>query len=276
MIDPLARSYVRSVLDTVPARSGNMAMVLARGRRQRIARYTAVAVAGVVMATAAAVAVAALRPTWPVAVTGEGDVTSVELPGQFIVQVVPGSVVSEGAHVYQGQLGPEPAFDTTDLGTEIPLIPGPAADLVVPIEIFAPLTGDNALHATTMIYLGEINGAQIALDITNGRALGLNADLLCGYWGNGTQVTGGGKCPLPGHPLALLTADPPLGNVIVWTRLPENTSVVTMTLPDGSSYWQRPTSSTVFFDLADGRSLAGATLTALDGAGTELVTMSPT
>ena len=33
-----------------------MAMVLARGRRQRIARYTAVAVAGVVMATAAAVA----------------------------------------------------------------------------------------------------------------------------------------------------------------------------------------------------------------------------
>jgi hypothetical protein len=206
---------------------------------------------------------------------GDIEPMVVELPGGFVVNVAPDSVESEGAVVYVGLPGPEPTFDPATLGTEIALTRRAASDLVMPPSS-NPLER-NALHATTMVYLGDINGAQIALQASEGGLLDIDgADRLCVFFGNGTPITGGGTCDLVnGLAFAAGATDPPVGDWVVWTGLPEAVAVVTAQTVDGATYWQRPVARTVYFNLPDGTSVRPSTLTALNASGNNITESAP-
>lgn len=193
----------------------------------------------------------------------------VHLPGDFVVSVVGGLVESEGAVVYLGRLGPEPDFDTSQLGTQVSLNREPPANLVVPPKT-NPADYLNALQSPLLVYLGDINGAQIALQWS--RLDG--QDGFGVFVGNGTAVTGGGigKPFISAHPVSGNAADPPIGGWVVWTKLADDTSVVRMELADGSSYWQRPAGRTVFFNLPDQTRLDTARLTTFDASGRIIIT----
>lgn len=89
-------------------------------------------------------------------VADRGGVADLELMDGLVVDVVPGPVESEGALVYQGVLGPEPRFDTSSPGTEVPLARRNPSEFVVP-TLSNPLES-NALQASRLVYLGDING----------------------------------------------------------------------------------------------------------------------
>lgn len=274
MIDEDTRSYVQSIVEAAPQRVGDLDAVVAHGqRRKRVTRI------GTVAAVMVAVVVTVGSLTWlrpqPQPVASGDQPLELELPGGFVVSVAPSPVELEGALVYLGLLGPEPRFDRTTLGTEIMLTRRSASELVVP-PAGNPLE-QNALQASTMVYLGDLNGAQIALQVNKGWLFGILTDAqLCVFWGNGTPVTGGGDCSVSDGPISTATTDPPIGGLLVWAQLPEDTSAVRLELPDGSSYWQRPTARTVFFNLPDGRSLANTHLSALDADGKLLRTRRST
>ena len=246
--------------------------MLARGRRRRftIRMATAASVAAVVVLAVGVIAW--LRPVERPVASGT-DPIMLELPGGFTVDVGPESVESEGAIVYVGLPGPEPLFDTASLGTDISLSPRLASDLIVPPS-GNPLER-NALHAAAMVYLGDINGAQIALSVSDGGFLGLGGESMCAFWGNGTPITGGGDCSISEGPKTGTTTDPPIGGWLVWTQLPEDTAAVHVELSDGTDYWQQPVARTVFLNVPGGRSLEGAALSALDADGNVIDTATP-
>ena len=272
MIDQATRSYVQSAIENTPDRVGSLESVLVRGRRRRLATRVGVAVSMMALIFVAVGAVALLRPANRPVATGT-DPIMLELVSGFAVGVGPDSAESEGAIVYVGLLGPEPFFDTTNLGTEIALTPRPASDLIVPPK-GNPLDR-NALRAAAMVYLGDINGAQIALSLSDSGFLGLGGESLCAFWGNGTQIAGGGDCYIIEGPKTGTTTDPPIGGWLVWTQLPKDTAAVQVELEDGTRYWQRPVARTVFLNAPDGRSLENAALSAVDSAGNVIQTATP-
>jgi hypothetical protein len=223
-------------------------------------------IAAVLVMTVIAAGAVALTRSTPRPPASDGDRLQLELPGGFVVSVSPDSTSTEGAAIYVGLMGPEPRFDPQTLGIEIALTPRAASELVMPPSK-NPLER-NAIHASTMVYLGDLKGAQLALQVVDGGLFGLfGTDQLCVFWGNGTPVTGGGTCPVTDRPKSGFAGDPPIGDWLLWTQLPQQTAAVQMELPDGSTYWQRPAARTVFFNLPDGSSLNDASLSALDAEG---------
>lgn len=224
---------------------------------------TALVAVVVVAAVGAAAALDWMRGRSDVVVDSASVVSELELVDGLVVPVLGSPVQSEGALVYRGALGPEPAFDVSGLGTEMALSDGPPEALVVPPSA-NPLER-NALRADRIVYLGDINTAQMALHVFEGE--------LCLFAGNRTPVSGSGTCPVPGGPLDGAYDDPPIGGWTVWAYVPPETSVVRMVLDDGSSFWQRPRARTVFFNLPDGRDLGKPSLTAYDLDGEILLTV---
>ncbi len=266
MIDDATRDYVQTIIENTPHRVGNIESVLVRGRRRRLA-YRISAAATVAAVAALVVGVAGwLRPVDPPVARG-ADVTVLELPGGFAVDVESASVESDGVIVYVGLSGPEPAFDTESLGTEVSLERLPVSEFTVP-DVF---------DAATMVYLGDINGAQIALQVTDGGPLppSTSDGILCVYIGDHKLIPSGGDCYIIDGPRAGTMADPPLGGWLVWPQLPEATAAVQLELDDGSNYWQQPTAGTVFFNLTDGRTLDGASLAAIDTDGNVIEVATP-
>ncbi len=266
MIDERTRDYVRSAVENTPRRTGDMGSVISRGRRRHRVTRIATAVSVTAILLIAVGAAVWLRPADQPFVSGV-EPSQLELPNGFVVDVAPESIVSEGAVVYVGMPGPEPKFDPAGLGTEIKLTPGVASDLVVPPSS-NPLER-NAIHAATLVYLGELNGTQVALQAIRGGFFGVGGtDYLCVFLGNGTEMTGGGTCDIDnGLAWQLDQDDPPIGDWVLWTGLPESAAVVTVESVDGTTYWQRPTARTVFFNLPDGAGVRPFTLVALDATG---------
>ena len=131
MIDQATRNYVQSVVDSAPVRQGSIDSVIVRGRRRRSAMRigTAASVAAVLLLAAGMTAW--LRPVAQPVASGS-DPVMLELPSGFAVGVEPETVESQGAIIYVGLRGPEPVFDTADLGSEIGIVRRPATDLIVP------------------------------------------------------------------------------------------------------------------------------------------------
>ncbi|MGC2239520.1 MAG: hypothetical protein WA726_01635 [Acidimicrobiia bacterium] len=269
MIDSQVRGYVEERLDQVPLRSGDLSSVVLRGQRRRRARrgFT-VAVAALLVALFVGPMFWLFRPVEQPLASGSG---SLQLTDGFTVGVSENTVESEGAMVYEGLLGPTPVFDTSRLGTEIPLTLDSVADLVVPPKV--DLWQANALNALALVYLGDINGAQIALQLSHFDG----QDHFCVFFGNGTDITGGGICgpSVSSHPVSGFAADPAIGGWVVWTKLAEETSVVRMELVGGSSYWQRPRGRTVFFNLPDHSNLDDVRLTTFTASGDSVITEQP-
>lgn len=272
MIDQQVRSLVDDALTTTPTRVGNLTTVVGRGRRRRRVRRSMM-----VMSTVGVVGLLLAPMLWltrvvpqPLAATPH----AIELPDGLVVGVAGEPVVSEGALVYLASESHPPAFDTAKLGVEVPLAADAASELVVPPK-GNPLER-NALQASVLVYVGDINGAQIALQQYEGGVYGVGADdQLCVFFGNRTPITGGGICDVPSGPVVGFAADPPIGGWVVWTKLADEVSVVQLVLADGESYWQRVRGRTVFFNLPDGSRLESATLNAISADGTKIITMEP-
>ncbi|HVR79665.1 MAG TPA: hypothetical protein VMS99_14890 [Acidimicrobiia bacterium] len=258
MSDETVIEAVRREIRTFPVKSGDLANVIRRGRTRRIA-YRVGASSGVVALCALLVGLAlAVGPSSrPVASDG-----TLQLTSSFAVPVFDNPVESEGALVYQAESGPEiVGLDSSQLGTEVVVTGGNPDAFVVPVSD----NPRNALQADRIVYLGYLEGAQLALHSFNGR--------LCLYLGNGTQVTGGGSCATEdGLAGGSDSVDPPVGSWLAWSQLPESAAVVVGEAEDGSLYWQRVVGRTVVFILPDGTTVDPATLSALDANGTEVAT----
>lgn len=263
--DTTIYTHIHSALDAVPDRAGSLSNVAVRGRsRQRRNRigYGVAAIAVLFLAAVpVALTVGGQTQEFGAGLDSEGEVV---FDSGFTVEVVGDPVESHGALVFQGApAAPTTAsFDPATLGIEYLFSERGAVNLIVPPSD-QPFE-DNALRADLLVYLGDIAGAQIALGQT------------CMFFGNGTEITGGGHCDLTNKPTIGYSADPVFpdsdGGWLVWSMLPIDTAIVAVTLPDGTSYWQAPVSRTAFFSIADLATLIGATATAFDSAGTPIAT----
>lgn len=264
IVDEATRTYVQSVVDSVPNQTGNLDAVVRRGaRRRRITRVSAAlgGVAAVVLVLSPMLLLASTPDPLHVA-AGDGSIY-LSLAEGFDVSVEAEPVESHGALVYVGSLGPQPVFDTSQLGTEVRIEQRGASHLVVPPSS-NPLER-NALRTSVLVYIGDVATAQLALNVFD------DTGEVCMFFGNGTEVTGGGYCPVTNKPEAGMSTDPVLDGRLVWSRLPEDTAVVQIVLPDGSMFWQRPVARTAFFHVADPGTLAAAQLVALDADGRVLI-----
>ena len=266
--DTTIYAHVHSALDAVPNRAGNLSDVTVRGRsRQRRNRigYGVVAVAAVfLIAVPVALTIGNQTQEFGAGLDSEGEVV---FDSGFTVGVVGDPVESLGALVFQGApVAPTTAsFDPATLGIEYAFSERGAVNLIVPPSD-QPFE-DNALQADLLVYLGDIGGAQIALGQT------------CVFFGNGTEITGGGFCDITDQPTVGYSADPVFpdsdGGWLVWTMLPVDTAVVQITLEDDTMYWQRPIARTALFAVADPDQLVAATTTAYDSTGAVISTAKP-
>ena len=251
-VDESTRTYVHSVIDAVPPRTGDLRRVVSAGRRRRRTRQVGGFAAAVTALVVVLSPLVLMRPTPSDFTAGS---TVVRLPGNFDVPVEPvPPLESRGALVYVGAPAPEPLFDTSSLGTEVVIERADASRLVIPPG--ADQREPNALRSSTFVYIGDIGPTQLALNDYEG-------DTLCIFFGNGTEVTGHGRCGLSTWVQIGWSADPVMESWLLWSRLPEEASVVQIELPDGRTFWQRPIARTVFFYI-DGVNLAGAKARALD------------
>jgi len=264
MVDEAAKAYVQSVLAEVPDRSGDLHTVLRRGSIRRKVLNTAVGGGAliVLVLVMSPLLLTMGRSDTQVVGAGSGGLPAVELPDGFVVGVDGEPVETLGALVYWGLPAEAPTFDPTSLGTEVVIQRQGPSHLVVPPSD-QPFES-NALGASTLVYLGDVGNFQLALSVSEGREL-------CIFFGNGTEITGGGYCGLKPTPESGFSADPtPKGWWLVWSKLPKGTAIVQIELPDGSTYWQRPVARTVFFQVSEPGTLAGTRTIALDTQGNVL------
>lgn len=257
MNDQLILDAVREEIGGVPLRNGDLEAVLRHGKTRRAAHRVGMAsgAVGVVALIAGFVFVAS--PSFNQVASGG----ALSLTSTFDVPVFDDPVRTEGALVYQAKPGPIIAVDTAQFGSEVVVESRRPEAFVVPVSD-NPI---NALQADRIVYLGDLEGAQLALHTFNGKT--------CVYLGNGTQVTGGGLCvTAEGLAGGSDYVDPPVGSWLAWTQLPETASVVVGETGDGSSYWQQVVGRTVVFILPDGSTLDPSTLSALDASGNEVAT----
>jgi hypothetical protein len=269
--DTTIYAYVTDTIEAVPPRHGDLSSVVKRGRSIRRRKRTVLAAGSVVGMCLAVLPLLLTLGSSPSPIGEYGGESEFMFATGFRVAVIGEPIESEGALVFAGAPA-EPAnarFDLARLGTEYPIDRRNAADLVVPPP------GDpfesNALHASTLVYLGDAGGAQLALQETDGET--------CVFLGNGTEVTGGGFCGITDAPTIGYSADPQFpqsrGGWLVWSMLPTDTSVVTVTLPNGDTFWQRPVSRTAFFAIVSLDTLQDATATAFDSSGAVIATRAP-
>jgi hypothetical protein len=258
MSDQTVMRVVRDEIDRVPIRHGNLDAVVKRGLRRRRTRRI-VGASGVVLVATMAFGLVSLIQTPPVPV-GTGGNLDLELVPGFLVRVIDSPISSHGALVYEARPAPIGGLDVDQLGTEIVITQANPGEFVVPISD----NPRNALQADRVIYLGDLAGAQLALHAFN--------DSLCVFLGNGTDVTGGGSCVTDEGLAGGEYVDPPVGEWLAWTRLPESVAVVVGETTDGTSYWQRVTGRTVVFILPDGTTVDPTSLSALDADGNEVAT----
>lgn len=246
---------VRDEISTVPTRSGDLESVIRSGRRRRLIHRVG-ASSGAVAITALIIGLALTigQSSSPVASDG-----TLQLVSDFSVPVFDSHVESEGALVYQGKPGPtSTGIDTDELGTEI-VVKGNAVEaFVVPVSD----NPRNALQADRIIYLGDLEGSQLALHP-------FERDV-CVFLGNYTQVTGGGGCVTQDGLVGGISVDPPVGSWLAWTRLPESAAVVVAESEDGTRFWQQVVGRTVVFILPDGTPIDPSTLSALNADGREV------
>lgn len=258
MSDQTVMHVVREEIDRVPTRYGNLDAVVKHGMRRRRTRRIVGASGAVLLATMAFGLVSLIQPS-PVPV-GAGGTLDLELLPGFSVPVIDSPVSSHGALVYEARPAPYGDLDVDQLGTEIVITQANPEAFVVPISD----NPRNALQADRVIYLGDLGGAQLALHAFN--------DRLCVYLGNGTEVAGGGSCVTDEGLAGGVYVDPPVGEWLAWTRLPESVAVVVGETTDGTSYWQRVVGRTVIFILPDGTRVIPTSLSALDADGNEVAT----
>ena len=159
--------------------------------------------------------------------------------------------------------GPEPAFDTADLGDEMPLVnayDGSATLPEVPDSFVEP--------SNSFVYIGSIDGV-------DGFVFGVDTDggttEICqsASWTSAdAAMTACFSLDEPGLSKSLGMADSAADGIAVnVTALSDGVSVVAIELPSGRRYWQRPIAGSAMFVTDDPGALAGITITTYDEFG---------
>jgi hypothetical protein len=164
--------------------------------------------------------------------------------------------------------GPEPAFDTAELGDEMPLENAydGADELPVVLDVFGGLSD-------SIVYIGSIDGI-------NGFVYGVETDggttEICqtAVWAMADAVVSacfdGSEAGLSKMVGMAESADD--GIVVAVTALGDGVSVVAVELPGGHRYWQRPVAGSAMFVTTDSGALADITITTYNAAGDLLAT----
>lgn len=165
------------------------------------------------------------------------------LTDEYIQEIRRGAVVSEDPYVIQAPSGPEPRFDPSELGEELPLEPAGSSD-VIPETLFrgtpVPLAtedrpvivagtarqpGSDAEPVTALLWFTDVPGVNHGLAVGEG----------LGY--------GGGSYPLDRYGIGVRGGTRTEGSSDVEGRMlysvPLETSVVQI-VTGSDSYWQRP------------------------------------
>lgn len=167
------------------------------------------------------------------------------LTDEYIQEVRNGAVLAEDPHVIQAPTGPEPQFDPSDLGEELPLEPARSPD-VIPETLFRGRSGNVpvATEGRPIIVLGTIR--QPGSDVEAVTMLlwftetpGVNNGLAAGESLGG----GGGSYPLNRYGVGVRSYTETEGSTEVVGEMtysvPLETSVVQI-VTGSDSYWQRP------------------------------------
>ena len=166
--------------------------------------------------------------------------------------------------------GPEPAFDTAELGDEMPLenaYDGSATLPQVP-DVFGELSD-------TIVYIGtvaDVDGFVYGVDTDGGTteicqsASWTAADAVMTACFDGSE---------PGLSRSIGMADSAVdGIVVAVTALGDEVSVVGIELPSGQRYWQRPVAGSAMFVVFEPGALVGSTITAYGADGGTVATES--
>jgi hypothetical protein len=164
--------------------------------------------------------------------------------------------------------GPEPGFDTAELGDEMPLENAydGADELPLVLDVFGGLSD-------SIVYIGSIDGI-------NGFVYGVDTDggttEIChtGVWAMADAVVSacfdGNE---PGLSKSVGMADnADDGIVVAVTALGDDVSVVAVEFPGGHRYWQRPIAGSAMFVTTDPGALVSITITTYNAAGDLLAT----
>jgi hypothetical protein len=164
--------------------------------------------------------------------------------------------------------GPEPAFDTAELGDEMPLENAydGADELPLVLDVFGGLSD-------SIVYIGSIdgiNGFVYGVETDGGTteicqtAVWAMADAVVSACFDGTE---------PGLSKSVGMADnADDGIVVAVTALGDGVSVVAVELPGDQRYWQRPVAGSAMFVTTDPGALVSITITTYNAAGDLLVT----
>jgi len=261
MLEDRLRRELQAEDAAIPKRSGSLDSVLRRGRHLRRTAWVATAALATLAAVGAVVVIGFSLPRVPTAeVTALDDAGSggiVELVG---VAFSYSSELSDDPLVFAGVLGPEPRFDTSTLGHEVPLVQGFTAeslrDLPGP-EPTGPILYAGSIDSTPIVvYQGAMGPLEEFFDLVED---GHHDGTLC--W---AALQAG--CSRPAE-----------RGIIGWGQrsaegiVDEDVAVVSVIVNDIPVVWQRPVSG-VFSVPFDGRESIQVALYTADG--TEVVTRS--
>lgn len=271
-IEEFLRSEMETAASTVPTGAPALLSDIERRGRRRIlvARIglAATSVAVFVAVVGVSIAVGRIGAT-PDVVGSARSVAESTVPPTTSAPVIDGHVVIAGetfpvdglvetfaeTQMYFGAPTPQPGFDTSPLGSELPLGFGQAG------------VGDPDVLNGPTIYLGEVGGVSV---FVNQRLLD-DGPSKCLWMGGTPQVCGDAG--------AFKFAEPPFtsqpGGLLLgaWLGVPKGTSVIVLRADGVELGWQRPVGGVAVVPLPK---LGIYELAALDQSGTELETVNVT
>jgi hypothetical protein len=239
------RRHLQSKLDSVPAATGDLGGVLARGRRRpvsyRVAQTAAVAAAIVLAVASTALVVKSLSNDPKLVVS---PINGEELP-----------VISEDPLVLQGQ--PGPGQEQTPVGTEVRL------------DSIDALVGDDAGEAATLRTANETGDPIVAVgDVSGWRVFAIHSPTLEVLI---TDASGQFVLSVSSGPGSGLVVGAEDGDFVV-ARTDPGVEMVTLVIGD-ETFWQRPVEGIAVIPLAAADE--DKHLTLIDSTGEELFEGSP-
>jgi hypothetical protein len=183
---------------------------------------------------------------------------------QYLDAVLPNAtVIHQDPIVYQPEVGPTPAFDTSNLGTEVPFRAAADKNLDATLQQLAkdPFATGGAPWEGPILYVGSLDdNSQLLLIFVSDRDY---VDVITSGSGYGS-----GSGTLGAYYYGPLGASSTGGGWHVSVRVPLETSIVVLKLDDGTTLWQRPVAGHGLFRIAGyGNEPPPGTITALDTTG---------
>lgn len=252
---------LKAMAAALPPSKGSVGIVLEWDQTQRLHRRRHRLVAAL---AAIGLLVASYLTSWPPIPVGRSMVVAAGPAEEVVVTIayLRRSASSEtvqdwpGGALHYGRLGPQPAFDTSQLGPERTMVQSTPA-------IIEPWFEEALIPRSTDlpgIYLGHLPSG-LSVSLTPGRACcGLDGLIealvdpvptMCVYMGNADSL--GYVCydesQLGTDTIQVTSKDGDARRVAAWFEVPEQAAVVVVERNGRAIAWQRPISQTAVFEL---------------------------